>query len=52
MRTAFARSVDRFDGGLLSAELPDRPEYDFLRGDPRFKTLVARMGLEGQRPSS
>jgi tetratricopeptide (TPR) repeat protein len=45
------RAIDRFDGGLLSAELPDRPEYDFLRNDPRFIKLLARMGLRSQRPS-
>jgi serine/threonine-protein kinase len=44
-------AIDRFDGGLLSAELPDRPEYDFLRNDPRFIRLLARMGLGSQRPS-
>jgi len=40
------RAIDRYDGGLLDAQIPTRQEFDFLRRDPRFKTLMARMGVK------
>jgi len=40
-----ARAIDRYDGGLLDAQIPSRSEFDFLRNDPRFEALMTRMGI-------
>ena len=39
------RAIDRYDGGLLAAQLPNAEEFNFLRDDPRFVTLMGRMGI-------
>ena len=40
------RAIDRYDGGLLNLQLPTAEEFSFLRNDPRFKALEARMGIK------
>jgi tetratricopeptide (TPR) repeat protein len=42
------RAIDRYDGGLLAAQIPTRPEFEFLRNDPRYKALMARIGVKPQ----
>lgn len=38
---------ERFNPGVLL-----RPGFDPLRSDPRFQTLLQRIGLPGERPSA
>ena len=37
------KAIDAHDPGVIY--MPGLPIYDGIRGDPRFRTLLAKMGL-------